>query len=181
MPYITQQDDISVLPLSVRSQNCLRRADIHTIGAMVDYPADEFINIRNMGKKSVDEIQHWINVLLNGTEDFVLVDYNGDKLADTNQNVEIVAHEIAFLDKNGAVVEDISIEDTSLSVRAKNSLKNVGIYVISQLIDKTPEELLKIKNMGRKTVEEIISFISEVKITYGETTKDQEILFPISE
>lgn len=56
MPYITKNDDISALPLSVRSQNCLRRADIHTIGAMMDYPADEFINIRNMGVRSVEEI-----------------------------------------------------------------------------------------------------------------------------
>ena len=74
MPYITRQDDISALPLSVRSLNCLRRADIHTIGAMMDYPADELINIRNMGKKSVDEIQSVVQSLNDGTGEYVLVE-----------------------------------------------------------------------------------------------------------
>jgi DNA-directed RNA polymerase alpha subunit len=69
MPYITKNDDISALPLSVRSQNCLRRADIHTIGAMMDYPADEFINIRNMGVRSVEEILGFIQALADGTGD----------------------------------------------------------------------------------------------------------------
>ena len=58
MLYITRNDDISALPLSVRAKNCLRRADIHTIGAMMDYPADEMINIRNMGQRTVEEILH---------------------------------------------------------------------------------------------------------------------------
>ena len=174
MLFITRQDDISVLPLSVRSQNCLRRADIHTVGSMIDYPVDELINIRNMGKKSVEEIQHWINVLLKGSKDYVLEDHVGTTPEDNDQCVEEVVHEIAFLDGNGAVIEDILIENTMLSVRAKNSLKNTGIQFISQLINKTPEELMNIKNMGRKTVDEILKFVSEVKITYGETTKDQE-------
>ena len=74
MPYITKNDDISALPLSVRSQNCLRRADIHTIGAMMEYPADEFINIRNMGVRSVEEILGFVQALVGGTGDYVLVE-----------------------------------------------------------------------------------------------------------
>ena len=74
MPYITRQDDISALPLSVRALNCLRRADIHTIGEMMDYPADELINIRNMGKKSVEEIQAFVQALNNGNGEYLLVE-----------------------------------------------------------------------------------------------------------
>ena len=47
MPYITREDDISVLPLSVRSQNCLRRAQIETGGEMIDYPEADLLEIRN--------------------------------------------------------------------------------------------------------------------------------------
>lgn len=72
--YVTRQDDISLLPLSVRSQNCLRNANIRTIGAMIDYPEDQFINIRNMGVRSVNEITCFVQTLLNGTGEYVLVD-----------------------------------------------------------------------------------------------------------
>ena len=51
MPYITRQDDISVLPLSVRSLNCLRHAEVNTVGEMLDFPVNQLITIRSMGKK----------------------------------------------------------------------------------------------------------------------------------
>lgn len=60
MNYLIRSDDISVLPLSVRSINCMRRNGIHTLGAMLDYPKDQWIEIRNMGSKSVEEILSWI-------------------------------------------------------------------------------------------------------------------------
>lgn len=73
MPYITRQDDISILPLSGRTQNCLRRADIHTVGAMLDSSARELLNTRNTGKKSVEEIQTVTQMLLKGDGNYVLV------------------------------------------------------------------------------------------------------------
>ena len=57
MTYITRKDDISALPLSVRSQNCLRSVGVHTVGEMMDYPTAKLFDIRNMGKKSVCEVQ----------------------------------------------------------------------------------------------------------------------------
>ena len=59
MKYITRQDDISILPLSVRLSNCLRRTNIHTIGEMMDYPqANDWAAIRNMGAKSIDHQEY---------------------------------------------------------------------------------------------------------------------------
>ena len=129
MPYITRQDDISALPLSVRSLNCLRRADIHTIGAMMDYPADELINIRNMGKKSVDEIQSVVQSLNDGTGEYVLVEASESVEAESVASLETVGIDSSvtvFLDETGAVVQDIPIKDLRLSVRAKNSLAHSG-------------------------------------------------------
>lgn len=40
MLYLTREDSVGLLPLSVRTGNCLRRADIHTVGQMLDYPED---------------------------------------------------------------------------------------------------------------------------------------------
>ena len=56
MKTVTREDDISVLEMSVRVTNCMNRANIHTVGAFLDYPEDQFLDIRNLGKTSLDEI-----------------------------------------------------------------------------------------------------------------------------
>lgn len=49
---------IEELDLSVRSSNCLKRAQIHTVGDLVKKTEDEMMKVRNLGKKSFVEIQH---------------------------------------------------------------------------------------------------------------------------
>ena len=51
---------IEELDLSVRSSNCLKRANIHTVGDLVKKTEDEMMKVRNLGKKSFVEIQHKI-------------------------------------------------------------------------------------------------------------------------
>lgn len=48
---------IEELELSVRAFNCLKRAEINTIGELTDKTEDELTRVRNLGKKSVDEIK----------------------------------------------------------------------------------------------------------------------------
>lgn len=168
MPYITRQNDISELPLSVRSLNCLRRADIHTIGAMMDYPSDELINIRNMGKKSVKEIQRFVQDLKNGTGEYVLAEYNeiiSDESA-TRQAENVSGCVTVFFDEAGAVVQDISIKDLRLSVRAKNSLIRSGYSMASQLVGVSYKELMNTQNIGPKTAEEILAYLKKILVSY---------------
>lgn len=168
MPYITRQNDISELPLSVRSLNCLRRADIHTIGAMMDYPSDELINIRNMGKKSVKEIQRFVQDLKNGTGEYVLAEYNeitSDESA-TRQAENVSGCVTVFFDEAGAVVQDISIKDLQLSVRAKNSLIRSGYSMASQLVGVSYKELMNTQNIGSKTAEEILAYLKKILVSY---------------
>lgn len=47
---------IDDLELTVRSNNCLRRAGINTVGNIVEKTEDELIRVRNLGRKSLDEI-----------------------------------------------------------------------------------------------------------------------------
>lgn len=49
-------EDIAILDLSIRSSNGLYRAGILTIGDLISYTPEEIANLRNIGKKSVDEI-----------------------------------------------------------------------------------------------------------------------------
>lgn len=48
---------IEELELSVRSNNCLRRADIHTVEQLINKTEDEMAKVRNLGKKSLNEIK----------------------------------------------------------------------------------------------------------------------------
>jgi len=64
-----------------------------------------------------------------------------------------------FLDKN--------VEDLELSVRSANCLKNADIQYIGQLVQKTDAEMLKTKNFGRKSLNEIKALLAEHELTLG--------------
>lgn len=65
----------------------------------------------------------------------------------------------AFLDKN--------VEDLELSVRSANCLKNAQIQYIGQLVNKTDAEMLKTKNFGRKSLNEIKALLAEHNLSLG--------------
>ncbi|MFO8059296.1 MAG: DNA-directed RNA polymerase subunit alpha [Bacillota bacterium] len=54
-----------------------------------------------------------------------------------------------------------SIEDLGLSVRSFNCLKRAGIDTIAELISYTPDEMLKIRNLGEKSLEEVVEKLDE--------------------
>ena len=47
---------VEELDLSVRSFNCLKRANIHNVGDLIEKTEDEMMKVRNLGKKSLDEV-----------------------------------------------------------------------------------------------------------------------------
>ena len=49
---------IEELDLSVRSFNCLKRANINTVEALISKTQDEMIKVRNLGRKSLEEVEH---------------------------------------------------------------------------------------------------------------------------
>ncbi len=54
---------IEELALSVRSYNCLKRAGINTVGELVRKPEDEMMKVRNLGKKSLEEVEQKLDEL----------------------------------------------------------------------------------------------------------------------
>jgi DNA-directed RNA polymerase subunit alpha len=60
-----------------------------------------------------------------------------------------------------------SVEELELSVRSANCLKNADIFKIYQLVSKTEGEMLKTKNFGRKSLNEIKAVLSEMKLSLG--------------
>ncbi len=62
---------IEELDLSVRSYNCLKRAGINTVGELVRKSEDEMMKVRNLGKKSLEEVEQKLDELGFGFNDSV--------------------------------------------------------------------------------------------------------------
>ena len=54
---------IEELDLSVRSFNCLKRANINTVEDLVSKTQEEMIKVRNLGRKSLEEVEHKLAVM----------------------------------------------------------------------------------------------------------------------
>ena len=54
---------IDELDLSVRSFNCLKRANINTVADLIDKTGEDMMRVRNMGKKSLDEVQKKLEMM----------------------------------------------------------------------------------------------------------------------
>lgn len=54
-------------------------------------------------------------------------------------------------------VLEMTIEELDLSVRAFNCLKRAGVNTVNDLINKSPEEMMKVRNLGKKSLEEVMS------------------------
>jgi len=59
------------------------------------------------------------------------------------------------------------VDDLELSVRSANCLKNAGINLIGELVRKTEAEMLKTKNFGRKSLNEIKEILLESGLNFG--------------
>ena len=60
-----------------------------------------------------------------------------------------------------------NIEDLELPVRASNCLKSAGIHIVGELVQKTEADLLKTKNFGRKSLEDIRRVLESMGLDFG--------------
>jgi len=60
-----------------------------------------------------------------------------------------------------------SVNELELSVRAANCLKNANIKTIADLVQKTETEMLKTKNFGKKSLNEIKEILTEMGLSLG--------------
>ena len=64
-------------------------------------------------------------------------------------------------DEKGKVLE-MNIDELELSVRSYNCLKRAGINTVEELTNRTPEDMMKVRNLGRKSLEEVLSKLKEM-------------------
>ena len=59
-------------------------------------------------------------------------------------------------------VLEMSIDELELSVRSYNCLKRAGINTVEELTNKTSEDMMKVRNLGRKSLEEVLAKLKEL-------------------
>lgn len=60
---------------------------------------------------------------------------------------------------------DMSIDELELSVRSYNCLKRAGINTVEELTNRTSEDMMKVRNLGRKSLEEVLNKLNELGLS----------------
>lgn len=83
------------------------------------------------------------------------------KLTESTDDVEImVEKEEEQKDK----ILEMPIEELDLSVRSYNCLKRAGINTVEELIQRNEEDMMKVRNLGKKSLEEVMNKLSELSL-----------------
>ncbi|MCX8074223.1 MAG: DNA-directed RNA polymerase subunit alpha [Clostridia bacterium] len=62
------------------------------------------------------------------------------------------------------------IEDLELSVRSYNCLKRAGIHTVADIVNRTEQDMIKVRNLGKKSLDEVIKKVTDLGLSF----KDQE-------
>ncbi len=80
-------------------------------------------------------------------------------LSEAAQKVEVIVEPAGS--EKGKIL-DMSIDELELSVRSYNCLKRAGINTVQELTSKTSEDMMKVRNLGRKSLEEVLGKLKEL-------------------
>ena len=87
-------------------------------------------------------------------------------LSETAQRTEIMTDKV--VDEKVKVME-MNIDELELSVRSFNCLKRAGINTVEELTNKTPEDMMKVRNLGRKSLEEVLAKLKELGLQLSQS------------
>ena len=63
-------------------------------------------------------------------------------------------------------VYEMQIEDLELSVRSYNCLKRAGISTVEDLANRTEEDMMKVRNLGKKSLDEVINKLHSLGLDF---------------
>ncbi len=90
-------------------------------------------------------------------------------LSEASNNIDVIAEPEAVEKTEG---KDVSIDELELSVRSYNCLKRAGINTVKELCNKTPEEMMKVRNLGRKSLDEVLNKLADLGYSLRTTSEE---------
>lgn len=140
---------VEELDFSSRTLNALKRANINTVEEIISFTEDEIIKIRNIGETGFTEL---------------LKKLQGLGLAFRECEIYTMGMFIERPEVKGEKVLEMTIEELELSVRTYNCLVRAGIRTVEDLIQLSEFEVSRIKNLGKKSFEEIMRKLNALGI-----------------
>ena len=129
----------------------------------------------------VDVVHYAVSVLRTQLEHFLTAtEIPFNDISSQAQEVQkvISQNQIADSGLNAKIPADLllkSIEDLELSVRAQNCLRNNGINRVIELVNLSEDDLLKIKNFGRKSLNEVKESVKTFGLHFGMNITEDEV------
>lgn len=171
-----EEQEIGVIPLDCLFSPVRRvKFDVEEtrVGRRTDY--DKLIlDIWTDGRMSPDDALKMSAAILRHHLD-VFVDYDENLVEFEDRERKLDAARMELRKKLA-----VSVNEIELSVRAANCLNNANITTVGELAQKTEAEMLKYRNFGRKSLNEIKDKLTELGLSLG-MTFDAELLVPPAE
>ncbi len=83
-------------------------------------------------------------------------------LSEKGQNFDVIVEKE---DDQKEKVLEMNIDELELSVRSYNCLKRAGINTVEELTNRTSEDMMKVRNLGRKSLEEVLAKLKELGLS----------------
>ena len=87
---------------------------------------------------------------------------------DLSENARLVDVMVESTTDEKEKVLEMNIDELELSVRSYNCLKRAGINTVQELINKTPEDMMKVLNLGRKSLDEVLAKLKELGLSLNQ-------------
>ena len=85
-------------------------------------------------------------------------------LSDKSSKIQVIAAEE---ENSKDKVMEMNIDELELSVRSYNCLKRAGINTVEELCNRTPEDMMKVRNLGRKSLDEVVTKLQELGLSFN--------------
>lgn len=92
-------------------------------------------------------------------------------LSENARRVEVMSEKKS--DEKEKVLE-MNIDELELSVRSYNCLKRAGINTVEELISKTPEDMMKVRNLGKKSLDEVLEKLADLNLQLRQSEETEE-------
>ena len=141
---------VEELDFSSRTENALRRAGINTVEEIISFTEDEIIKVRNIGETGFAEI--WKKL-------------HGLGLSFREREIYTMGMLVERPEVKGEKVLEMTLEELDFSVRTYTCLKRAGINTVDDLLQRTESDMIKIRNLGKKSLDEVILKLSALGLS----------------
>ena len=91
---------------------------------------------------------------------------------DLSENAKTAEIMVEKEDNEKEKVLEMNIDELELSVRSYNCLKRAGINTVEELCNRTSEDMMKVRNLGRKSLEEVLAKLKELGLQLNPSDND---------